>query len=52
MDEGKRKETRKEWIERLHREAENLPTVRKLRELVARGEAELAARREGGSTAS
>ncbi len=37
---------KKEISERARREAEQAPTVRRLRELVAKGEAELAARRE------
>jgi hypothetical protein len=45
MDEKKRK---KEISERARREAAESPTVRRLRELVARGEAELSARRADG----
>ena len=41
----KRKRSKKEISEEARREAENSPTVRKLRELVARGEAELEERR-------
>jgi hypothetical protein len=48
---GKKKETRQERIERIHRDAENLPSVRRLRELVARAEAELEARRKAEETA-
>ena len=39
---GKRKKDR---MDRAMREAENNPTVRRLRELIAKGEAELAERR-------
>ena len=42
---GKKKETRQEKIERIRRDAENVPSVKRLRELVARAEAELEARR-------
>lgn len=42
----KKKETRKERLERLRREAENVPSAVRLRELAARAEAELKARRE------
>ena len=41
----KRKRT-KEELERIRREAENHPRVRQLRELEARGRAELEARRQ------
>ena len=43
---GKKTETRKEKLERLRREAENRPSAVRLRELAARAEAELKARRE------
>jgi hypothetical protein len=42
----KRKRSKKEIGEQARREAENLPSVRALRELHARGMAELEARRE------
>ena len=38
---GKRKKIPKERIEEIRREAENHPTVLRLRELVAKGQAEL-----------
>jgi hypothetical protein len=38
---GKRKRIPKERIEEIRREAENHPTVLRLRELVAKGQAEL-----------
>ncbi len=40
-----KKRSKKERIERARREAENLPSVRRLRELVERGFAELEERR-------
>jgi hypothetical protein len=43
---GKRKRIPKERIEEIRREAENHPTVLRLRELVAKGQAEL--RERGG----
>ena len=42
----KKKETRKERSERARREAENSPIVRQLRELYARGMAEIEERRK------
>ncbi|MBA3383428.1 MAG: hypothetical protein H0T20_02100 [Actinobacteria bacterium] len=42
---AKRKRSKKEISEQARIEAENSPTVRRLRELVARGQAELEARR-------
>jgi hypothetical protein len=41
-----KKRSKKERIERARREAENLPSVRRLRELVERGYAELEERRK------
>jgi hypothetical protein len=43
-----KRKRKKEISERARIEAENSPTVRRLRELIARGEAELSARRAGG----
>lgn len=40
-----KKRSKKERIERARREAENMPSVRRLRELVERGYAELEERR-------
>ena len=45
----KRKKSRKEIVERARREAENRPSIRRLRELAERGQAELEARRSGAS---
>lgn len=42
----KRKKTKKEIIEERHRRAEDSPIVRQLRELYARGMAELEAKRK------
>jgi hypothetical protein len=42
---GKRKRSRKEVSEAARREAENMPSVRLLRELAAKGWADLEARR-------
>ena len=42
----KRKRSKKEISEQAQREAENLPSVRQLRELYARGMADLEARRK------
>ena len=43
---AKKKRSRKERMEQARREAENSPIVRQLRELYARGMAELEAKRE------
>lgn len=43
----KRKKSRKEIVERARREAENRPSIRRLRELAERGQAEFEARRSG-----
>jgi hypothetical protein len=45
------KESKRERMERLRREAEKDPVVRRLRELVARGRAELEERRQAGESA-
>ncbi len=47
----KRKRSKKEISEEAGREAENSPVVRRLRELEARGRAELEARRKAQETA-
>ena len=41
----KRKRSKKEIVEQVRREAENLPSVRRLRQLAERAQAELEARR-------
>jgi hypothetical protein len=46
----KRKRSKKEIVERARREAENRPSIRRLRELAERGQAELEARRSGEAT--
>jgi hypothetical protein len=48
---GKKKETRKETIERIARDAEDRPIVRELRELYARGKAEQEARHSAAESA-
>jgi hypothetical protein len=45
------KERKKDRMERFRREAEKDPVVRRLRELVARGRAELAERRQSEGSA-
>lgn len=45
------KERKRDRMERLRREAEKDPVVRRLRELVARGRAELAERRRSEGSA-
>jgi hypothetical protein len=47
----KRKRSKKEIAEQAGREAENLPSVRQLRELYQRGMAELKAREEASQKA-
>ena len=47
----KKKETRQERIERIHRDAENLPSVKLLRELAARAQAEIEARKQAAESA-
>jgi hypothetical protein len=47
----KRKRSKKEISEQAGREAENLPSVRLLRELVAKGKADLEARRKAQEAA-
>jgi hypothetical protein len=41
----KRKRSKKEIVEQIRREAENRPSIRRVRELAERGQAELEARR-------
>lgn len=43
----KRKRSKKEIVEQARREAENRPSIRRVRELAERGLAELEARRRG-----
>jgi len=47
---GKRKRISKERIEQIHREAENHPNVRRLRELAERAQAQLDARKRARSS--
>jgi uncharacterized small protein (DUF1192 family) len=44
-----KRETKKEKVDRIHRESENLPSVRRLRERVERGYAELERRKAQSS---
>jgi hypothetical protein len=48
----RKKKSKKEIVERARREAENLPSVRRARELAERGLAELEARRRGDAPAN
>ncbi len=52
MKKKKRRRSKKEIVERARREAENRPSIRRLRELAERGQAELEARRRGDTTSS
>jgi hypothetical protein len=44
-----KRETKKEKVERIHRESENLPSVRRLRERIERGYADLERRKARSS---
>jgi hypothetical protein len=44
----KKKETKRERFERIHRESENQPIVKELRELIRRGKADIARREAAG----
>jgi hypothetical protein len=44
-----KRETKKEKVDRIHRESENLPSVRRLRERVERGYVELERRKAQSS---
>lgn len=48
----KRKKSKKEIVEQIRREAENRPSVRRLRELAERAQAELEERRRGDAASN